>query len=165
MMQWIAGPTPSAITVRRPFEKLWNAVLLGCLMAAAAPTAVDAQPVHRTVTAGPLYTVADGPLCGGPVNLLAAPRGPETASIQVTGGFFGISGTSAPCSVGVSVHWRNLDTGVGGVEHGRVAGLMIPSSPIQVMHAEIRPGRGVVELRMEPHRPHLPIAPVHLRMD
>ncbi|WP_137872828.1 hypothetical protein [Rhodococcus sp. Q] len=162
-------PTVPTSPTRTPSARLLGAIrppaiALGCLLAGALPAIADAQPMSPAVWSGPLYTVADGPLCGGHVALLTSPRGPGTASIQVTGGFFGISGTTAHCSVGVSVHWRNLDTGAHGVEHGRVAGLMIPSAPTQVMFAEIHPGPGAVELRMEPDRPHRPIDPTRLQV-
>ncbi|MFD1811460.1 hypothetical protein [Rhodococcus gannanensis] len=142
----------------------WCAVLLCGLLAVVFPATATAESMPRHVWSGPLYTIADGPLCAGPVRLLTTPRGPDSASVQVTGGFFGVSGTGAPCTVEVSVHWRNLDTGGGGVERGTVEGLWIPSAPIRVMYATVRTGPGLVEMWMEPHRPHNPIPPVYLQV-
>ncbi|MEP9395646.1 hypothetical protein ABLE92_24020 [Gordonia sp. VNQ95] len=142
----------------------WCVIAVSCLLLAAIPVTAKAEPVNRTVLAGPLWTVADGPLCGGRVSLLAAPSAPGTAHIQVVGGFFGVSGTSLPCSVGVSVHWRNLNTGAHGVTNGWVSGTMLPSAPTHVLHADVRTGPGLISLRMDPHRPNLPIPSVLLRV-
>ncbi|MGV9669602.1 hypothetical protein ACWDPV_03275 [Gordonia sp. NPDC003504] len=149
---------------RRRHPIRWCVIAVSCLLLAAIPVTAKAEPVNRTVLADPLWTVADGPLCGGRVGLLAAPSAPGTASIQVVGGFFGISGTSLPCSVGVSVHWRNLNTGAHGVTTGWVSGTMLPSAPTHVLHADVRTGPGLIDLRMDPHRPNVPIPSVRLQV-
>jgi hypothetical protein len=76
----VAGPMSPT---RAPRSRLLGAIrpgviALGCLLTAALPAVAEAQPVYPSVWSGPLYTVADGPLCGGRVGLLASARGPAT---------------------------------------------------------------------------------------
>ena len=166
--------TRSARSAPRESHRAWRSYALracaiaagGVIVFATAPVAADAAPQNRTVIQGPLYSVADGPLCGGVMSLLAAPSTTraKATSIQVTGGFFGVSGTTAPCRVGVTVQWRNRTTGAAGSEHGWVAGTMIPSIITRLMHAAPVTGSGVVELNLQPHRPYLPLPPVRVQV-
>ncbi|MEE3851774.1 hypothetical protein VZC37_15635 [Gordonia sp. LSe1-13] len=125
----------------------------------------EAQPQNRTVLSGPIYSVADGPFCGGVINLLASPSPTRarTTYIQVSGGFYGISGSLAPCGVGVTVHWRNLRTGAKGAVHGRVSGTVVPFAGTLMYRYPVT-GSGAVELTVQPHRPYLPKPPVRVQI-
>jgi hypothetical protein len=124
-------------------------------------TTAHAQPINQSVSSEPVFTLADGPICGGTVRGLATRSvyRPGTVTFQVTGGFLGISGDNRPCWLGVSVVWRNLTTGQQGVVVGQVAGLMIPSVPTQVMSGTATTGAGRVEFSVQPHRPFIAVAP------
>ncbi|MEE4025072.1 hypothetical protein V1Y59_18450 [Gordonia sp. PKS22-38] len=101
----------------------------------------------------------------GVINLLASPSPTRarTTYIQVSGGFYGISGSLAPCGVGVTVHWRNLRTGAKGAVHGRVSGIVVPFAGT-LMYREPVTGSGPVELTVQPHRPYLPKPPVRVQI-
>ncbi|WP_276614608.1 hypothetical protein [Gordonia sp. ABSL49_1] len=151
--------------IRRPIAITVGIITATTGMGLAATTA-NAEPQNRTASSAPLYTLADG-VCAGTVRMLAAPGPyrPGQVYVQVTGGFLGISGTSAPCRVDVRVDWRNLTRGTRGTLRGWVAGTGIPSVTTHGIGTTVTTGSGRVELRLQPDLPHLAIAPIQVTAD
>ncbi|MFM9377076.1 hypothetical protein [Gordonia sp. VNK21] len=154
---------------------------LTAMMLAAAPAAANPYDPHdpalrRQAYLGPVWTVADGPACGGSVqvSLFTQPylypddvpvSNLGNVQLQLSGRFLGISGTLRYCTVPVTVAWHNRATGKSG------SVVRVASGPFLdfvggpwIAHTEVHTGSGPVDFSLRPHRPNLGTATARLRV-